>query len=114
VLGRLEEFPDGEATPLTVQADGRDLAILVVRQGGTLRAWRDLCPHQFLPLTWRGRRVLSADSTRIRCSNHAAEFCALDGRALTGPGDGSGLTPVTLRIAPDGTVHLDETEEETP
>ncbi len=108
MLGRLEDFPDGAVTPVTVRVGERQTALLVLRRGPQLRAWLDLYPHQFLPLTWRGRSVLSADGTRLRCSNHSAEFCASDGRALTGPGDGSGLTPVALRIAPDGTVHLDE------
>ena len=62
VLGRLPEFPGREAVPASYRrADGREVAVIVVRRGAELRAFLDLCPHQFLPLTWRGRKVLSAD-----------------------------------------------------
>ena len=104
-LGRLVDFPEGAATPITCERDGRSTALLVLRQGGRLVAYLDMCPHQYLPLTWRGRRVLSADGTRIRCSSHGAEFAVEDGRPLGGPGDGSGLTAIALRVE-DGAVYL--------
>lgn len=106
VLGRLTDFADRAATPVTYRAGGREVAALVVRHGTELRAYLDLCPHVYLPLTWRGRRVLSADGERLRCTNHAAEFAVEDGRALSGPCDGRGLTPVALRVEADGTVRV--------
>jgi nitrite reductase/ring-hydroxylating ferredoxin subunit len=107
VLGRLSDFPDRAATPGKYTAGGRDVAILVVRRGDELRAYLDLCPHQYLPLTWRGQRVLSGDGQRLRCSNHGAEFAVADGRGLSGPGSACALTPVPLRVDPDGTVLVD-------
>ena len=108
VLGRLSDFPDGAAAPAGYRrADGREVAVLVVRRGAGLRAYLDLCPHRYLPLTWRGRRVLSADGQRLRCSNHGAEFAVADGRGVSGPGGACGLTPVPLRVDPDGTVRVD-------
>jgi nitrite reductase/ring-hydroxylating ferredoxin subunit len=107
-LGRLADFPDGVAVPVSYHADEREVAILVVRRGAELRAFLDLCPHVFLPLTWRGRRVLSGDGERLRCSNHGAEFAVADGRGLSGPGSACGLTPVRLRVDPDGTVRVDD------
>lgn len=106
VLGRLADFADRAAMPVTWHAGGREVAALVVRRGAELRAYLDLCPHVYLPLTWRGRRVLSADGERLRCTNHAAEFAVDDGRALSGPCDGRGLTPVALRVEADGTVRV--------
>ncbi len=107
-LGRLENFPDGVATPARYRKGERDVALLVVRRGDELRAYLDECPHQFLPLTMRGRRVLSADGERLRCTNHSAEFAVADGRALSGPVSGCGLTPVAIEIGADGTVLVDE------
>jgi nitrite reductase/ring-hydroxylating ferredoxin subunit len=103
-LGRLQDFPDLAATPLTLRLDGQELAILVVRHGNGIRAWLDLCPHRSLPLTQHGGRVLSADGTRLRCSVHLAEFCAREGHALTGGGTGMGLTPVPLSCEAEGVV----------
>ncbi|MCK8787075.1 Rieske 2Fe-2S domain-containing protein [Roseomonas sp. NAR14] len=110
MIGRIEAFPPGTATPVTARLGGREIAILVVHDTAGLRAFEDACPHQYLPLSWRGGSVLSADGRRLRCASHGAEFCARDGRALTGPGTGEGLTPVPLRVAPDGTVHVAEAE----
>lgn len=108
VLGRLADFADRAATPARYRADGREVAVLVVRRGTELRAYLDLCPHVFPPLTYRGRRVLSEDGKRLRCTNHAAEFAVDDGRPLSGPGGGGGrgLTPVALRVEADGTVRV--------
>jgi hypothetical protein len=35
------------------------VALLVVRRGDDLRAYLNVCPHQYLPLTYRGERVLA-------------------------------------------------------
>jgi nitrite reductase/ring-hydroxylating ferredoxin subunit len=108
-LGRLTDFPDGCATPANCQQDGKEVALLVVRQGSTLTAYLDLCPHMYLPLTYRGTRVLSEDGQRLRCSNHAAEFAVSDGRALSGPGNGCGLSAISLNIGSDEMVTLART-----
>ena len=109
VLGRLPDFPDRAAAPASYRdGGGREVAVFVVRRGAELRAYLDLCPHQYLPLTWRGRRVLSIDGERLRCSNHGAEFAVTDGRGVSGPGSACGLTRVPLRVDPDGTVRVDD------
>jgi nitrite reductase/ring-hydroxylating ferredoxin subunit len=79
--------------------------VLLLRRGAEVRVWRNLCPHQWLPLTYRSDRILSADGTRLRCSNHGAEFSAADGRPLdaTLP---CGLEAVPVRIDADGRVVL--------
>ncbi len=107
VLGRLSDFPDGAVAPAGYRrSDGREVAVLVVRRGAELRAYLDLCPHQYLPLTWRGPRVLSTDGERLRCTNHGAEFAVADGRGLSGPGSACGLTVVPLHVDQDGTVRV--------
>ena len=90
-LGDLDDFQDGSATPATYRQGGTEIALVVVRRGSTLVGYVDLCPHMYLPLTYRGRRVLSEDGTRLRCTNHAAEFAVSDhcdvdhdGRCISG------------------------------
>jgi nitrite reductase/ring-hydroxylating ferredoxin subunit len=98
VLGRPPDFPDREAVPVSYRrADGRD---------AELRAYLDLCPHVLLPLTRRGQRVLSGGGERLRCTKYGAEFAVADGPGLSGPGSACGLTPVPLRLEPDGTVRV--------
>jgi nitrite reductase/ring-hydroxylating ferredoxin subunit len=107
VLGRPPDFPDREAVPVIYRrADGRNASVLAVCRGAELRAYLDLCPHVFLPLTRRGQRVLSGDGERLRCTKHGAEFAVADGPGLSGPGSACGLTSVPLRLEPDGTVRV--------
>ena len=80
-------------------------AVLVLRRGSEVRAYRNLCPHHWLPLTYRSQNVLSADGARLRCSNHGAEFSIEDGRAF----DASlpcGLEPVPVHVDGEGRVVL--------
>ena len=65
VLGRLSDFADRTAVSASYREGGREVAVLVVRRGDELRAFLDLCPHQCLPLTWRGRRVLSGTPFKV-------------------------------------------------
>ncbi|MFC7738218.1 Rieske (2Fe-2S) protein [Roseomonas sp. GCM10028921] len=89
-LGLLKNFAGGAASPVSTVLNGRETLLLVVRMAPQLYVHIDLCPHQDLPLTWRGRCVLSSDGRRLRCSSHGAKFAVNDGRALGGPGDGCG------------------------
>ena len=104
VLVRLVDLAEGATTRLTCRKAGQEAALLVVRRGDTVFAYEDVCPHQFLPLTYRGSRVLSADGERLRCTSHGAEFAVEDGRCLSGPCNGAGLTRVALTVGPDGNV----------
>ena len=77
--------------------------MLVLRRGAEVRAWRNLCPHHWLPLTYRSLNILSADGARLRCSNHGAEFSVEDGQPL----DASlpcGLEPVPVHVDAEGRV----------
>ena len=103
-IGMLESFADGAATLATYHDGRREKSIVVVRQGANLQAYEDSCPHQYLPLSYRGSHVLSADGQRLRCTNHGAEFSVADGRALSGPGRGAGLTKTPIRLERDGRV----------
>ena len=76
--------------------------VLLVRAGG-LRAFVNACPHQFLPLDYRGGGVLSADGAVLRCSNHAAGFDAGTGMGIDGHGQGCWLDQVPVEVR-DGQV----------
>ncbi len=69
--------------------------LLVIRDREGLRGFVNLCPHQFLPLDFRGDRILSADGTRLICSSHQAQFDSCSGAVCAGPAD-CGLDPVPL------------------
>ncbi|WP_207456089.1 Rieske (2Fe-2S) protein [Azospirillum sp. SYSU D00513] len=104
-LGRVGDYPEG-VTPVRRTVGEEELPLLVLRQGGAVRVFRDLCPHVFLPLTYRGPRVLSADGLRLRCTNHGAEFDAETGAPVAGPAC-EPLMAVTVRLSPDGGIIAD-------
>jgi nitrite reductase/ring-hydroxylating ferredoxin subunit len=54
-IAALEAFPDGAATPASYHDGRRERPIIVVRHGMVLHAYEDVCPHQYLPLTYCGR-----------------------------------------------------------
>lgn len=70
--------------------------LILVRAADGLRAYVNACPHQFLPLDWRSKNVLSGDGRLLRCSNHDAGFDACTGEGVDGLGAGCALDPVPL------------------
>lgn len=70
--------------------------LIVVRSAHGLRGYVNACPHQYLPLDWRSKSILSADGRVLRCSNHAAGFDAATGIGIDGPGKDCLLDMVPL------------------
>ena len=105
-LGPLSDIEDNTASEFTF-GEERAFSMLVVRRGNDVRAYLNLCPHQFLPLTFRSDGVVSVDGARIVCSNHQAEFATDDGHALSGPiTPGCALTPVPVHVDGDGIIRI--------
>ena len=98
----VDDLPDAGALPFEIGT----FPILVVCAGGELRAFVNACPHQFLPLTYRGNAVLSADETTLRCTNHDAAFDAQTGQGLSGFGQGCELDPVPVRVSASGEIFI--------
>jgi nitrite reductase/ring-hydroxylating ferredoxin subunit len=98
----LSEATDAEVTLVDHDEFG---PIVVVHRGAEARAFRNLCPHQWLPLTYRSSKILSADGMRLRCSNHGAEFSVDDGRPLDAALP-CGLEPVPVHVDAEGRVVL--------
>jgi nitrite reductase/ring-hydroxylating ferredoxin subunit len=98
----LSEGADAEVTLVDHDEFG---PVVVVRSGAEVRAFRNLCPHQWLPLTYRSEGILSADGMRLRCSNHGAEFSVDDGRPLDAALP-CGLEPVPVQVDSNGQVVL--------
>lgn len=69
--------------------------LLVIRDRAGLRGFVNLCPHQYLPLDYRGAQILSADGGRLICTSHQAQFDALTGEVCAGPAS-CGLMVVPL------------------
>ena len=93
------DLPEGGV--LSLQLDG--FPILLIRQGGDLRAYVNACPHQFLPLDHKGSRLLSENGRVIRCTNHGAGFSVETGEGTEGLGVGECLDRISVEFK-DGVV----------
>jgi nitrite reductase/ring-hydroxylating ferredoxin subunit len=78
--------------------------VLIARSGDLLRAYVNACPHQYLPLDHKGDRIISADGTILRCTNHLAGFRLDDGEGVEGLGIGCALDPIPVRVDAAGTI----------
>lgn len=72
-LCRLEELAAGAARGFDPGCSGAD-TLFVLRRGGTVRAFRNRCPHQGARLEYRKDRFLSQDGRHVVCHAHGARF----------------------------------------
>ena len=68
-----DELPDGASRGFDPRRTGRD-TMFVVRQGRSLHAWLNACPHHGTTMPWRRHAYLNAAADRIVCSAHGALF----------------------------------------
>ena len=90
----LHDIPDAGLLPVEIGGFG----LLVVRQARDVHAFVNACPHQYLPLDYRGPSILSADGARLICSNHEAHFEIMTGEGLGGLVQGCNLDMVPLTL----------------
>lgn len=97
-LCRVADLPEGQSVGFDPLDEGRD-TMFVVRKGGTVHAWRNLCPHyDRARMAWKKDEFLNGDRSRIMCAAHGALFRIEDGVCEIGPCVGQRLTPVPFRL----------------
>ncbi len=69
---------------MEVTSEKGSLPLILVRVPDGLRAFVNACPHQYLPLNYRGEQILSACGTKLLCTAHGASFDAGTGDPLAG------------------------------
>jgi nitrite reductase/ring-hydroxylating ferredoxin subunit len=106
----VDDIPASGCKEFALQGAGEPDCFLVYR-GGTLRAYRNRCPHTGAPLNWQPDVFLDFQGRHIQCDLHGAQFRIEDGACLYGPCNGEGLQPVAVTIA-EGAVWL--CEEDVP
>lgn len=77
--------------------------MFVVRKGGEVFGYLNVCPHYSLPLNHRPGELLTRDGSKIMCRQHLALFCIEDGACLDGAAQGRSLDPVPVAVR-DGLV----------
>lgn len=97
-LCALAELADGTARGFDPLGQGHD-TMFVVRKGGAVYGWRNLCPHRGHDrMAWVKDGYLTHDGARILCGAHGAEYEIETGICVAGPCLGRRLTPVPLAL----------------
>ncbi|MBU2886111.1 Rieske (2Fe-2S) protein [Gilvimarinus agarilyticus] len=99
------EIGENESRGFTPSINGSPYPVFAVRKNGQLMAYRNLCPHAYIPLEWVPDEFLTSDKSLIQCANHGALFTLDTGECVAGPCPGQSLQAVEISES-DGTVYL--------
>lgn len=94
VLGAAQEVPEGGAREYRFGRGRSAFGMFVVRTGGSVRGYLNLCPHFSLPLN-HARDHFVVDG-QIMCFQHFARFRLQDGFCFEGACEGRHLDPVPV------------------
>ena len=93
-LCALDTIADPGSRGYTINQQG----IFVVRQGQSVKVYRNLCPHAYIPLEWIEHEFLTLDKSLIQCANHGALFTIEEGQCIAGPCSGTRLKKIPAEV----------------
>ncbi len=103
VLMQLDALRDGDTVEITHTSGEHAHSLILHRDGETVRAWRNVCPHQGRPLNWAPGRLLISDDGLLICPAHGAAFDLRSGECVKGVCQGSALVPLPV-VVRDGQI----------
>jgi len=103
-LCRVSDIPDGGASGIDIGTEAQPDPIILLRQGASVFAYRNECPHTGRRLEWAPGKFL-IDGNQLICAAHGACFHIDSGRCFAGPARGDALPSVAVQIV-DGEVLL--------
>ena len=105
-LCRLTDLCDGEAKGFSVEGETIAQRLIVIRIGGNIRAYINLCPHIGSRLDGEvGHFMKKGKSGLLFCNSHAAYFRIEDGMCIDGPCEGQKLYPAAVILDGDKIVY---------
>lgn len=100
-LIELADWPPEGLSETEVGPDGERQSLVLLRRGGELKAWLNICPHAGRRLDWAPGKFL-VDKGRLVCAAHGASFELEQGLCVAGPCRGASLVPVAVVVAAAG------------
>ena len=98
-LLRLDQLEDGGLHETEASLEGNDAeSLILLREGDTVRAWLNVCPHAGRRLDWAPGKFLKDKQGRLVCAVHGATFELGDGTCVAGPCRGDALRPVAVEV----------------
>ena len=104
-LVALDAIADGGLLAADAVIDGTPESLILHRDGETVRAWLNICPHAGRRLDWSPGQFLKSRDGLLVCAVHGASFELREGTCVAGPCRGDRLNPVALEVR-DGRVFL--------
>lgn len=102
-LCRADAIEEGKGRGFRFGQGTEQVAVFVIRTGGTLRAYVNSCPHVGSPLDFVADRFFTRDGAHLLCGTHGAMFRPEDGVCVRGPCEGRRLTAVAIAVE-DGEI----------
>jgi nitrite reductase/ring-hydroxylating ferredoxin subunit len=97
-LGPLDDIRDGDAKEYVFGRGTTVFSMFVVRRGGMVYGYLNICPHYSSQLNCREGQFMSEDGSHIRCTMHFAEFRIEDGFGVRGAAENCWLDPVPVHV----------------
>jgi len=105
-LLRFDQLPEGGLTEIEARLEDNDAeSLILLREGDTVRAWLNVCPHAGRRLDWAPGRFLQDKQGRLVCAVHGATFELEKGECVAGPCRGAALRTVPV-VVEDGLVRV--------
>ena len=100
---KVDELEDPDCREFRIGSGDWPFKGFIVRQGGEIFAYQNICMHVGHPLNWQPDRFLTEDGNHIVCASHGAVYNIGDGVCVSGPCRGKELRKVAVEIR-DGEV----------
>lgn len=113
VLGRMDALADGSASMLELSAPDaqaqKPFRYLLLRSGGTVKAYENRCAHFGVPLAARQDLLIFKPHLSVSCNVHYARYRWSDGVCESGDCVGESLPPIPVRVDAQGTIRIADT-----
>ncbi|GGD43937.1 Rieske (2Fe-2S) protein [Pseudoxanthomonas indica] len=101
----LDNIEDGGFAEVEAEIDGDSESVILFREGGSVRAWLNICPHAGRRLDWAPGKFLKSREGHLVCAAHGASFELQRGDCVAGPCRGDSLRAVAVSVV-DGKVNV--------
>jgi len=98
LLVRLSAIDDGGFAEVETVVDAESVSLILHRDGASVRAWRNVCPHAGRRLDWSPGRFLKSKDCLLVCAVHGASFETVEGVCVAGPCRGEQLQAVAVQV----------------
>ena len=105
LLAHLDQLADGALVETDATIEGDSESVILHREGETIRAWLNVCPHAGRRLDWAPGKFLLDKQGHLVCAVHGATFELQGGQCIAGPCRGAALRTIPV-VVEDGLVRV--------